>query len=566
MDTESRKSAELELLHEFNQRLAGESEQRGVLALLAELGQRLVECDSFVIFLEEKGELRPSVLHTPHAERVENAGLMGLSEPIIEESWERKKALQLSNKTGRGTIFEDEISAATFLIGERGLLYLGKRAGDGFPANTSRLLTTLTRQAGLSLLSVERLAESLQAVESQRSALAQLEAWTEGLEKVSEGSRVLASTLSREEILSKFQELVLSLLPASAHALYELEKGEWCQLGGREAPPELLAHALTLTRPLTLSDLTQTRLVPLCPGHRSLLLVPMIQEARVQGVLALSGDSAGVFDRLHSRLAALLAQQFQASWRAAEMHAQVLEAYQKLEESEASLVQASKLAAVGQLAAGVAHELNTPLATILLEVEFLEMELDPDPETSASFEKMTSELLRTQAIVEKLLYYSRDARKGDKMVELNQVVSDTLGLVDSQLGLAGIDIQVRLADEDLPLLGNANEIQQILLNLLINTRDALENQSPATVALQTWRAQDQVGFTLADNGPGVEPETAAKIFDPFFTTKPVGKGTGLGLAISRRLAERHGGTLELRPAPVGATFQLTLPRKEPVTA
>lgn len=235
------------------------------------------------------------------------------------------------------------------------------------------------------------------------------------------------------------------------------------------------------------------------------------------------------------------------------------EAYLRLQESELELVWTGKMAAVGQLAAGVAHELNTPLATILLEVEGLALDLAEDVEAGESLEKITAELLRAQEIVGSLLYYARDAGVGVKIFELNKVIQESVALVGSQLRQSGSVIELDLAPGPLNFRGNGNEIQQVLLNLLLNAKDAVEGAPSARVTVKTWRESDRLLMSVSDNGGGVDAEVAQRIFDPFFTTKPVGRGTGLGLSISRRLAERHQGFLELTSTAVGACFVLGLP-------
>lgn len=288
------------------------------------------------------------------------------------------------------------------------------------------------------------------------------------------------------------------------------------------------------------------------------------------GLLYLGRRQAGGFPARSTRAIAGLAQQaglaLESVRRAQDLEkalTQVEEAYHRLEESEMSLVQSSKLAAVGQLAAGVAHELNTPLATVLLEVDFLEMELDGQDEAISTLTKVRKELLRAQEIVGSLLYYSRDAAKGDKEVDLNQVVQDAVDLVGSQVRENGAELRVIRSPVALRVWGNGNELQQIVLNLLLNARDATRNVSSAIVEVRTESVEGQACLSVGDNGCGVADEVAARIFDPFFTTKPVGQGTGLGLSISRRLAERHGGSLNLQKG-VGdfCTFVLRIPERE----
>ncbi len=219
---------------------------------------------------------------------------------------------------------------------------------------------------------------------------------------------------------------------------------------------------------------------------------------------------------------------------------------------QAQLVQTAKLAAVGQLAAGVAHELNSPLGALMMVLESLQARVDES--LTGRVDTALRSGARLQGIVDKLLRYSRAESSALTPLSPAEVVKDTLEMVGTYLNKEAIAVEVDVP-QDLQVVSNANELQQILTNLLLNARDALRDAPVRRIRISA----SEGALVVADSGPGVAPEARARLFQPFFTTKPVGEGTGLGLSLSRDLATRHGGTLELVPSSEGAVFRLTLP-------
>ena len=233
---------------------------------------------------------------------------------------------------------------------------------------------------------------------------------------------------------------------------------------------------------------------------------------------------------------------------------------EKLKESEAQLIQSSKLAAVGVLAAGIAHELNSPLGSVKLGLEYALKNLQHSPKRCLTMLEMAkSGLESSQEIVNKLLHYCREGSLDHGDFSINDVVQDAAGFLRHHLEQDGISLSLELGP-DQKVIGNKNEIQQILSNLITNARDALTGGThSAEVRIRTSCTGQTVKLDVIDQGPGVNEEIEGRIFDPFFTTKPLGEGTGLGLGISRQIAEKHGGTLQLLPSEQGAHFRLTLP-------
>jgi signal transduction histidine kinase/CheY-like chemotaxis protein len=226
------------------------------------------------------------------------------------------------------------------------------------------------------------------------------------------------------------------------------------------------------------------------------------------------------------------------------------------------LLQAEKLAALGQTISGVAHELNNPLATILMWSERLSSR-PVDEQTKRGLETILSESERAAKIVRNLLTFARKRHTTRSMVDLNQVVRETIALRSYEQRISNINILEALPS-GLPLVfADPHQIQQVLLNLIINAEQAmLMAHGRGTMILRTWHDvdADAVVLEVNDDGPGVPEDVQPRIFDPFFTTKEVGKGTGLGLTVAYAIVQEHGGRITVKSQPErGASFNVALP-------
>jgi signal transduction histidine kinase len=282
------------------------------------------------------------------------------------------------------------------------------------------------------------------------------------------------------------------------------------------------------TRPLLLERVAESRFSGL--GFPDLLACPIPSD---QGVLVLGG--AG-FARRQLDLLSIVALQLGTSLENARLHAQ--------------LVQSSKMAAVGQLAAGVAHELNNPLGAVVLANDTALKVLEKNPALSRQLlEQAQTGAHRARSIVEKLLTYSRVRAPSAIDVLLGDVVRDTLELMQHQLSADGVAVQLALADVQARC--DPHQLQQVLTNLILNARNA----GAERVSVRVYARDSEAVLEVEDSGPGVAPEVAERIFEPFFTTMPVGRGTGLGLSVSRELVRQDGGELEFLG---GSRFEVRL--------
>ena len=212
------------------------------------------------------------------------------------------------------------------------------------------------------------------------------------------------------------------------------------------------------------------------------------------------------------------------------------------DELERRLVQADRLSSIGLLAAGVAHEVNTPLAVISTYAQMLAKQVSGDDQKSRLLEKIAKQTFRASEIVNSLLNFSRVSPTAYDEVSLNRVVQETLGLIEHQLAQCGIHVELELDEHLPPVRANVGKLQQVFLNLFMNARDAME--SGGTFRIRSHGDGDAVCVEVLDTGAGIPPEHMPRIFDPFFTTKAGRKGTGLGLSVTYGIVREHGGRIE----------------------
>ncbi|HEV3206808.1 MAG TPA: ATP-binding protein [Terriglobales bacterium] len=231
-------------------------------------------------------------------------------------------------------------------------------------------------------------------------------------------------------------------------------------------------------------------------------------------------------------------------------------------ELESQLSQADKLSSIGLLAAGVAHEVNTPLAVISSYAQMLSKQLQQDPQKGGLLEKITRQTFRASEIVNNLLNFSRTSGTEFTDVNVNKIIADTLALLEHQFKTTKIRVEDELADH-LPLIsGNAGRLQQVFLNLFLNARDAMPNGG--TLRITTSNGEG-VSVVVSDTGSGIAQEHIHRIYDPFFTTKVApregqGKGTGLGLSVTYGIIQEHAGKIRVESNPgQGTTFYLDFP-------
>jgi two-component system, NtrC family, sensor kinase len=222
------------------------------------------------------------------------------------------------------------------------------------------------------------------------------------------------------------------------------------------------------------------------------------------------------------------------------------------------IVRSEKLASLGRLAAGVAHEINNPLTGVLTFAHLLRDKPNMDEQDKDDLDLIIRETTRAAEIVRRLLDFSRERPVMIQKLEINEVVRRTLQLIRNQKSFEGIVIVENLG-QDLPEIdGDMNRLQQVILNLSLNACEAMPQGGTLTVV--TMQSEGEVRLEIADTGCGIKAEVMERIFEPFFTTKPVGQGTGLGLAVSYGIIQQHGGAIEVESEEgKGTKFIIALP-------
>ena len=237
---------------------------------------------------------------------------------------------------------------------------------------------------------------------------------------------------------------------------------------------------------------------------------------------------------------------------------------QELRDKQEQLVQAGKLATLGELTTGVAHELNNPLNNIGLfvgnAVDLIELAVAEKGQIVRELRHAMQQVGKATEIISHLRTFGRAAPVSREPISLRQVIERALSLMGEQLRLRQIEVTVDLGPQELVVIGNAIQLEQVFINLLTNARDAVVDAPRRAICISGGVGAGAAVITFADTGTGIPPGLEQRIFDPFFTTKEVGKGTGLGLSITYGIIKEHGGTISVVSAPgAGATFLIDLP-------
>jgi len=225
--------------------------------------------------------------------------------------------------------------------------------------------------------------------------------------------------------------------------------------------------------------------------------------------------------------------------------------------------QSEKLSAVGQLAAGVAHEINNPLGVILGFAQGMAGDLKEGDGFELPVRSIEREALRCKALVQNLLTFARTSQSDRVAMDLNQAVEQSLSLIQPQAKLNRVVVEAKLAAGLPSVLGNKNQLEQVIMNLAKNAIDAMPNGGSLTLSSQLveGRPHSWILLRCVDDGTGIPPAALPKIFDPFFTTKPIGQGTGLGLSLVSEIVQKHSGEISVDSRPGRTEFTVKLPAR-----
>ena len=330
-----------------------------------------------------------------------------------------------------------------------------------------------------------------------------------------------------------------------------------------------LVHWLTLTpEPLTVEEIAERALTE--EGLRGLatefeaarvaVLVPLFLDGELTAVLAVGEKVSGqVFEPAEVRLLDALMAQTAVALKNARLYQDVQEQMLALQRTQQQLVQSAKLAAIGELAAGVAHELNNPLTVILGHAQILRTGEDVGSNAGRKLEVIESEAMRAAKITRGLLDFSRRREPKHEPVSVNALVPRALELISSKLRGRRIVVEMHLGNDAPVIRGDADQLTQVLINLAGNAIDAMGERGTLTV--RTTLVDDALELAVTDTGSGMDAAEVNRIFEPFYTTKPEGKGTGLGLSVTLGILKSHGGSVAVDSAlGRGTTMRVRLPR------
>ncbi len=316
--------------------------------------------------------------------------------------------------------------------------------------------------------------------------------------------------------------------------------------------------------------------LPVQPGVHSVLVVPLKYQGEVTGVIVLESETPNAFSEADQQLLVMIASQLAGLFENARLNQEMQERLKELQErseaqrlAENQLIRSARLAAVGEMAAGMAHELNNPLTSIVGFVELAVEELPAGSSLRADLELVLSEAQRARAVLRNLLDFTRQSEKVRQPAHINELIQESLALVQHQLSSSCVEVQLDLALELPQIYVDPDQIKQVLVNLIHNAVQAMP--SGGVLSFDTRAMADPehnlkpgLVFSVRDTGEGISAEIQQRLFEPFFTTRPVGEGTGLGLAVSYGIVTAHQGLINVESeAGRGSCFTVWLPRLEP---
>lgn len=434
-----------------------------------------------------------------------------------------------------------------------------------------------TRQDGARPFGVSDRA-SADVVARQASFGAAMHRQARELKLIYEVTRTITSSLKLNEVLEFIYQGIAQILPADNFYIalwdggdeirFEIEIEERRRLPKRKRQwmSGLTEYLLTSRKPLLIPrDVTaeRERLGIALSGRNALCWMgaPMVFHDKAVGVIALqSYEREGVYDEAHLSVLENLAGQAAVAIENARLYQETRASLEQLQTAQQLLLQSEKLAAVGQLISGIAHELNNPLTGVVGWTQYL-LSQPLSKDVAHHLATINEQALRASKIVQNLLTFSRQHKPEQRMVNLNEILDSTLALRSYELRVNNVVVERDYATDLPDVAVDPHQIQQVILNLIINAEQAmLSHQGSGKLTVGTEQQQGKVVISVQDNGPGIPPDLRNKIFDPFFTTKPIGVGTGLGLSISFGIVQEHGGRIwaEDGGGP-GAKFLIELP-------
>jgi signal transduction histidine kinase len=427
-------------------------------------------------------------------------------------------------------------------------------------------MTLLERFAPLAAAALEN--ARLLGAEKQRRQVA---------ETLQQAATVLNSTLELKAVLDLILEQLQRVIPYDSASVQQLfdENLQIVAGHGFQQPDKITGLTFTLDpkfpnhrvietkAPVAIGDVPKDYPVfreeaqRYGSGHiRSWLGIPLVVKERILGMIALDRTARQPFTAEESNLVQIFANQAAIAMENARLYSDLQEQMDELTSAQAQLVQSAKLAAIGELAAGVAHELNNPLTSVLGFAEILQEDLQEEGSYHENLQTIVNEAHRARRIVRGLLDFARQTSPTRERVDVNEILQQTLNVIRYHLENSRITIEEDYAADLVFLLLDEGQLKQVFLNLISNAAQAMPRGG--TLSLCTAQVGEEVAVSVSDTGPGIPRHKLVRIFDPFFSTKP--SGTGLGLSISLGIVQEHGGRITVESeVGQGSTFTVWLP-------
>jgi signal transduction histidine kinase len=485
-------------------------------------------------------------------------------------AWQRRLS---QPRTSQGFVNLLALAAVVWVLGLLGFLLFPYRyavswygGGLARPFGVGVIFVALLReQAWLYRVARSRLRDLEQLHEASQALVTTL-----GHDAALQGyGRRLLEAVSEQDILDDAVETTRHLLHADGVVLFLAGPHGRLRLAAALSWPTDVAETATAVELVVRSALDRKETLEIEDGElhtlglRSMLMARLGVQERPVGVLVSGHREPRRFEDEDRRVLTSLAHHLAVALDKVRVHAELRNNLQRLQETQAQLVQADKLKALGTLLSGVAHELNNPLSTIRLSIQLVRRTALMDDALTRRMEVMETACVRASRIIRDLLAFARRQPPERRRVDLNQVVHSTLGLQTSQLELHRIRVVTALTSMP-EIWADPHQLQQVFLNLFSNAIHAMKTaRGHGVLTVTSGPRGSEVVVRIDDDGPGIPSEHLGRIFDPFFTTKVTGAGTGLGLSLAIGIVESHGGRLYADNLPDGgARFTVHLPVDE----
>ncbi|UCC43682.1 MAG: GAF domain-containing protein [Candidatus Zixiibacteriota bacterium] len=329
-----------------------------------------------------------------------------------------------------------------------------------------------------------------------------------------------------------------------------------------ETDSKLAEYLSKVNRPALIADLKQD----VCTDDERHILryfgdgiaVPLVYQTRLSGLFVMAEKINGDdFSPDDTEFLSILGNQIAVAIENARLYEGERMATRQLRAAHDQLLRTEKLAALGEMSAKVAHEINNPLGIIKNYLALLQRSLQDNADAPEHIDVIRQEINRIAEIVSQLLETHRSKPVVKDRVDVKEIIGELMIIMERLLDSSGIKVQSSLCDEPAMIAGSTEQLKQVFLNLIVNSRDAMAGGGKLTVSVE--RPGDEVVISFGDTGPGIPPEIVDHIFDPFFTTKEPGKGTGLGLSVCHGIVRGHNGSISYRNIESGGLFEIRLP-------